>query len=153
MIWARGTVDSEVSEWTGERTEDIRYCSRESVEEKVWVQKERGVFNNTLKAEKVCGVEKHVWACVIPSSLSLSSLLLCLSASICWNSTAIARRLLDITGCPAPLLLIPIHTCPLSPEGKHARNGPDLSPLALSGPLVCPYWVLWLYIFLYCVII
>ena len=87
----------------GWRILDIRYY-RESIEEKVWDEKESraGFNNNTLKAEKVCGVEQHVWACVIPSSLSLSSLLLCLSASICWNSTAIARRLLDIIGCPAP---------------------------------------------------
>lgn len=45
----------------------------------------------------------------------VSFLFLCLSASIFWNSTAIAWRLVDITGCPAPHL-ISIHTCPLSPE-------------------------------------
>lgn len=97
-------------------------CSRGSGEGKVWGEKGRRIYSKTLKTEKAFGVEKHAWACVIPSSLSLSSLLLCLCASIFWNSTAIAWRLVDITGCPAPLLISSHTTCPLSPKAQGTQG-------------------------------
>lgn len=126
MIWTQCTagVCSEVSErsrWgrmlKNRLLRRVRCAVEGSGEGKVWGKKGRRVYNKTLKAVKARGMGKHVWACIIPSSLFLSSLPLCLSASILWNSTAIAWRLVDITGCPGPHL-ISIHTCPLSPEAQ-----------------------------------
>lgn len=96
----------------------------------------KGGLQQDIKSGESTWQEKRVEACAVPSSVFLSSLRLCLSALIFWNSTAIAWRVIDISGCPAPLL-ISIHTCPLSPEakGKACQERPWPYSMSLLWPI------------------
>lgn len=149
MIWAQGTdgVCSEESERTGERSEDgclknwLQARFRREVQQREWREKRlrwsrKEGLQQDIKSRESTWQEKRVEACAVPSSVFLSSLRLCLSALIFWNSAAIAWRVIDISGCPAPLL-ISIHTCPLSPEaqGKACQERPWPYSMSLLWPI------------------
>ena len=90
----------------------------------------RSVYNRGLKSgESTWHEDKHAWACIFLFSLSLSSLLLVSQfPKTLRNSTAVARRRVDVSGCTQHTSTSPsTPACPLSLEaqgGKHTGNAP-----------------------------